>query len=98
MSRSAAMGVRGELYAKAAGSATLPDIMWDGQIDEALVKAGKRPANANIFIAINGDADFINLDLRAYLADPKSSKPSRDLGAHKGSLPPLPAVKLPQDS
>ncbi len=92
------MGVRGELYSKAAGSATLPDIMWDGQIDKALVKAGKRPANANIFIANNGDADFINLDLAAYLADPKSSKPSRDLGAHKGSLPPIDAVKLPQDS
>jgi parallel beta-helix repeat protein len=91
------MGVRGELYAKAAGSATLPDIMWDGQIDVAKVKSGERPANANIFIVNNGDADFINLDLPAYLKDPKSSKPSRDLGAHKGSLPALKPVTLPQD-
>jgi parallel beta-helix repeat protein len=91
------MGVRGELYAKAAGSATLPDIMWDGQIDEKMVKSGERPANANIFIVNNGDADFVNLDLNTYLSDPKSSKPSRDLGAHKGALPPLAEVKLPQD-
>jgi len=92
------MGVRGELYAKAAGSATLPDIMWDGQIDVAKVKSGELPANANIFIVNNGDADFINLDLVTFLADPKSSKPSRDLSKHQGSLPPLAAVKLPQDS
>ncbi len=92
------MGVRGELYAKAAGSATLPDILWDGQIDVAKVKSGERPANANIFIVNNGDADFVNLDLKAYMANPASAKPSRDLSKHKGSLPPLAAVKLPQDS
>jgi parallel beta-helix repeat protein len=91
------MGVRGELYAKAAGAATLPAIVWDGQIDEAKVKSGERPANANIVIANNGSADFINLDLKAYMADPKSAKPSRDIAAHKGSLPPLAEVKLPQD-
>lgn len=91
------MGVRGELYAKAAGTATLPDIMWDGQIDKAKVNSGERPANANIFIVNNGDADFVNLDLKAYLTDPASAKPSRDLSAHKGSLPALKPVKLPQD-
>ncbi len=91
------MGVRGELYAKAAGSATLADIMWDGQIDAELVNSGKRPANANIFIVNNGDADFVNVDLKAYMADPASAKPSRDLSKHKGSLPALAPVKLPQD-
>lgn len=91
------MGVRGELYAQAAGSATLADIIWDGQIDEALVKSGKRPANANIFIVNNGDIDFINLDLKTYLHDRKAARPSRDLGVHNGSLPSLKPVKLPQD-
>jgi len=92
------MGVRGELYAKAAGSATLTDIMWDGMIDEKKVAAGELPRTHNIFIGDNGDIDFVNLDLRTYLNDPKASKPSRDLAAHKGSMPKLAPVKLPQDS
>jgi parallel beta-helix repeat protein len=92
------MGVRGELYAKAAGGAPIPDIMWDGQKDEAKIASGEMPANANIFIRDNGDADFINLDLPRFMANPSSAKPSRDIAAHKGSLPPLDPVKLPQDS
>ena len=92
------MGVRGELYAKAAGGAPIPDIMWDGIKDEAKIAAGELPANANIFIRDNGDADFINLDLTRFMADPATQRSSRDIGAHKGSLPPLDPVKLPQDS
>ncbi len=92
------MGERGLLYAEAAGGAPIPDIMWDGIKDEAAIASGKVPANANIFIRDNGDADFINLDLSRYMADPKTAKPSRDIKAHKGSLPPLDPVKLPQDS
>jgi parallel beta-helix repeat protein len=92
------MGVRGELYAAAAGGAPIPDIMWDGIKDEAAIAKGTVPANANIFIHDNGDADFINLDLARYMEDPKSAKPSRDIKAHKGSLPPIAPVKIPQDS
>lgn len=91
------MGVRGELYAKAAGSSTLTDIMWDGMIDEKKVAAGELPRTHNIFIGDNGEIDFVNLDLAAYMKDPASSKPSRDLAAYKGSMPKLTPVKLPQD-
>ncbi len=91
------MGVRGELYAKAAGSSTLTDIMWDGMIDEKRVAAGALPRTHNIVIGDNGDIDFVNLDLKTYINDPKASKPSRDLAVHKGSMPKLPPVKLPQD-
>ncbi len=92
------MGKRGELYSKAAGTPALTDIMWDGMIDEKRVASGDLPRTHNIFIGDNGDADFVNLDLRTYMADPKASKPSRDLAAHKGTMPKLPPVKLPQDS
>ena len=37
-----------------------------------------------------------NLDLKAFMADPKTAKPSRDIAAHKGTLPPLVEVKLPR--
>jgi parallel beta-helix repeat protein len=92
------MGVRGELYAKAAGGGPIPDIMWDGIKDEAAIASGELPAHCNIFLRDNGDADFINLDLPRYMNDPATAKPTREISAHEGSLPPLEPVKLPQDS
>jgi len=92
------MGVRGEMFAKAAGGAPIPDIMWDGRTDAERVEAGDMSPTHGIFIENNGDADFININIDAFLKDESSPKPSRDIAAHKGSLPPLPAVKLPQDS
>lgn len=91
------MGVRGELFARAAGGAPIPDIMWDGRIDKIRVRDGKLPANHNIVIENNGDADFINLNLDAFL-ERKTPQPSRDITAHSGMGQALARVKLPQDS
>jgi parallel beta-helix repeat protein len=87
-------GVLAELSKAAARSETLPDITWDGRIN--VDKAKDR--NAWIYINESADVDFVNMDLGAFLADPAKSNPSRDLAPHKGSLPALAAVKLPQDT
>lgn len=91
------MGVRGELFAEAAkAGGTLPDIVWDGIRDETAIAAGKLGPDHGIYIDQPG-ATFVNLDITNYLKDPKSSKPTTDIAVHKGSLPDLPPVKLPQD-
>lgn len=92
------MGVRGEMFASAIGGGPIPDIMWDGVRDEKKIRKGELSATHGIFIENNGDADFINLDLTAFLDDSVTSKPSRDISAHKGSLPPLKPIELPQDN
>src|SRR5690606_35486661 len=91
------MGVRGEMFANAAKSGgTLPDIVWDGIRDEAAVQSGAVPPNHGIVVDQPG-AGFVNLDLAVYLRDPAASKPSTDIAPHTGTLPELPAIKLPQD-
>ena len=91
------MGVRGELYAKAAkAGGTLPDIVWDGICDAERIKSGALPANHRIFID-EEDASYVFLDLPSFMKDPDSSKVRRDISAHKGSLPDFDGVELPQD-
>ncbi len=91
------MGVRGKLFAKAAGGAPIPDIMWDGRIDKDRVREGELAPNHNIFIANNGDADFINLHIDKFL-ETDTPQPTRDISAHEGTMAPLKPVELPQDS
>lgn len=75
----------------------LPDIVWDGIVDDAKLVDGKVAKKNGIYIHDNGGADFINLDLGNFLKDPKSANISRDLAAHKGKLPRLKPVKLSQE-
>jgi parallel beta-helix repeat protein len=91
------MGPLGQLSAAAARSETLADIVWDGRINKDKAVDGKLPNDKGIYINESKDADFINIDLGNYLADPANSKPSHDLAPHKGSLPRLAGVTLPQD-
>ena len=65
---------------------TYPDIVYDGFVDPAKMVDGKVKPELGIYVANNGDADFINLDLGAMGrgADPK---PSKDVLAHEGNLP-----------
>ncbi len=61
----------------------LPDIMWDGYINEAL------PAGTKRLCVQNGAAQVINVD------GPGGNKnPSMDQSAYDCTLPPLPEVKL----
>jgi parallel beta-helix repeat protein len=63
-----------------------PDIVYDGFVNPDKVADGKVAPEAGIYVANNGDADFINLDLGA-LGDGGEPKPSTDVMAHAGALP-----------
>lgn len=91
------MGLLGMLAAQAAKSPTLGDIIWDGRVNPEKLDDGQLPSDARLYISEAADTTFINLDLEAFMTDPKTSSPSTDISAHAGSLPSLPAVQLPQD-
>ena len=86
---------RGELVASLTGT-PVPDIVWDGFVDESRLVDGKLPKDMGIYIHSNGDADFANLGMPASLKGGKAntSLVKRDLSAHAGSLPPLPPVVI----
>ncbi|MCB1644296.1 MAG: right-handed parallel beta-helix repeat-containing protein [Pseudomonadales bacterium] len=67
---------------------TLPDIIWDGFVDEAKMVDGALPAELGICIA-NGDATFVNVD-----APDGYQQPSVDLAPHTCELPKLAPVVL----
>ncbi|NUM55358.1 MAG: right-handed parallel beta-helix repeat-containing protein [Candidatus Hydrogenedentes bacterium] len=72
----------------------VPDIVWDGVIDAKKLANGELPKELRIYIADNGDADFINFDLGNTLVDPAKAKVTRDIAAHAGELPRLKPIKL----
>lgn len=55
----------------------LPQILWDGIVNKAKFPDRKLPADQNICIQNNGNADFANFDAPGAMADIK-----RDLAAH----------------
>jgi parallel beta-helix repeat protein len=63
-----------------------PDIVYDGFVNPDKVADGKVAPEAGIYVANNGDADFINLDLGA-LGRGGEPQPSTDVMAHDGALP-----------
>ena len=77
------------------GEGKLPDIVYDGVVDEKKAVDGKLPEKLAIRIRNNGDADFMNfdfadLDLSNPLAmDKKRDKVSRDLKPYEGEMPKL---------
>ncbi len=88
------MGRLGLLIAAAAKSKTLPDIVWDGSRNPK-----KKLKDAEILsIHSNGDADFVNLDVRTFMANPQKSNPSRDASVHATPLPRIEGVKIPGDT
>jgi parallel beta-helix repeat protein len=70
----------------AALGGTYPDIVYDGFVNPDKLADGKVPPELGIYIADNGDADFVNLDLGA-IGRGAEPKPSSDLLAHNGALP-----------
>lgn len=77
-----------EALAKAAGT-PLPDVIYDGIVEPQDGKPGK-VADAKICLANNGEAGFLNFD-----GGGGFKNPSRDLSAHKCTLPALAAINLP---
>ena len=71
-----------------------PDIIYDGVIDETKFVDGKPREELRVVIVNNGNADFANFN-DAAIASGDVPKPSTDLSAHAGTLPPLPAITIP---
>jgi parallel beta-helix repeat protein len=81
-------GALGQMIAMITGEKTLPDIVYDGVIDETKAVDGKLPPELAIRIRNNGDADFVNFDF-AHLdmsnpLDIKKGTVSKDLKPYEG--------------
>lgn len=72
----------------------MPDIVFDGLVDEDKLVDGKLPAELGISISNNGDATFVNLNMPEVL---KGGEPEfiDDLSLYAGKLDPLPEIKIP---
>ncbi len=93
-------GIYGMMMSSAAGS-PLPDIVWDGRVNAEKAKDGKLPKDSGLYISNNtfsSDNAFVNLDIEKFLTDKENHKLARDVKAHEGSLPPVPPVRIQQDS
>ncbi|MBL9122305.1 MAG: right-handed parallel beta-helix repeat-containing protein [Planctomycetaceae bacterium] len=76
------------------GLQKLPDIVWDGMVDQKKLVDGKLPKEMGIYFKNNGDADFVNLDIEKLLNNEQPNV-SDDMSPHDGELPPLGEVKIP---
>lgn len=87
----------GELISAILGT-PLPDIVWDGVVNEEKLVDGALPKEASLAIHSNtkdgGEVGFGNLGGLASIMDPANAKPSRDVSPHDHSLPPVAAVSL----
>jgi len=69
----------------------LPDIVWDGIVNDERLVDGKLPANLSICVQ-NGDAIVLNVDgAHAY------ANPTTDMAPHRCELPRLAPIELPAD-
>ena len=76
------------------GGGSLPDILYDGVVDPALVSAAKKSQNpGQVCLVNNGSPTFLNLD-----ATNNFKHPDNNLKVHDCALPPLEAVKIAQDT
>lgn len=91
-------GTGGQLMASILG-APLPDIIWDGAVNEAKVQDGKVAQESGIYIRNNtkegGELTFANLGGIAALSGTANPEVKRDLADHTGSLPPLAEIVIP---
>ena len=76
------------------GLQKLPDIVWDGWVDEKKLVDGKLPQHMGIYFKNNGDADFVNIDVAKLLAN-EVPDVKTDMKEHEGELPPLGEIKIP---
>jgi parallel beta-helix repeat protein len=87
-------GGRYEQLISLLGLEKLPDILWDGIVDEKKLVDGQLPAHMRIYFKNNGDADFVNLDGRKILSQ-QPPELSTDMTPHEGELPRLGEIKIP---
>jgi hypothetical protein len=76
----------------------LPDIIWDGVVNEEKLVDGKLPVELRISIHDNtkedGEVTFGNLGGLPSLADPANATPTRDLAPHREALPSVEPVTI----
>jgi parallel beta-helix repeat protein len=87
----------GKLMAAILGT-PLPDIIWDGVVNEEKLVDGKLPVELRISIHDNtkedGEVTFGNLGGLPSLADPANATPTRDLAPHREALPSVEPVTI----
>ncbi len=91
-------GALGQMLKMVLKQDTLPDIVYDGVIDEHKAKDGKLPEDLAIRIRDNGEATFVNFDLAGLdisnpLA-PKTGNISTDLKPYEGEIHKLEPVSI----
>mgnify|MGYP002622858140 CR=1 FL=1 len=72
----------------------LPDIVYDGMVDEKKTVDGKLPEGKQIYIGDNGEFTFANIDFGSMAAG-QPPQPTFDLKEYSAELPKLPAVSIP---
>lgn len=86
-------GQIGELAGSAFGG-QVPDITYDGVLDDKKLQDGKLPKELGVYIKNNGDADFANLDLDGFIKGTGAPSPNNDATPYDGELPPLAAISI----
>jgi parallel beta-helix repeat protein len=71
----------------------LPDILFDGVVNQAKVVDGQLPPELRVWIKNNDNADFANMDLSA-MVQGQVPNPSTDAAAYTGELPALKAIEI----
>ena len=84
--RPASDRTRGSSAPRSIGGTVCRTSSTTASLDPAKMVDGKVTPELGIYIANNGDADFINLDLGA-MGAAAEPKPSKDVMAHAGALP-----------
>lgn len=91
-------GAIGQMLKMVLKEETLPDIVYDGVIDEKKAVDGKLPPELAIRIRDNGEATFVNFDLAGLdLSNPLAPKTgaiSRDLKPYEGEITKLEPVTI----
>jgi len=72
----------------------LPDITYDGVVDEKKLVDGQLPEGHQIYIGDNGEFTFANIDFGSMMAE-KEPKPSFDLAPYSKELPKLEPISIP---
>ena len=92
----APQGEIGELVAGLAGQ-PVPEIVWDGVVPISQWFFGV-PEESRIVLANNGEARFVDLNAMVYFTVPWLHWVSTDVSLHKGNLPAIEPVVMPQST
>ena len=85
-------GSQFKLFPDATGQ-NLPDIVYDGILNQTKLVAGKLPADLSVSIIGNGEATFVNLDLGTLFAG-KQPNMTTDITDFSQPLPPVKTVTI----